>query len=77
MTGKCKVDVGVVEHTYSIDDNIYIQQHTHQHSRSTATYAAHIEMNANLLRLRPGALFNSFFWFLDIKLGMSLRSRRR
>jgi hypothetical protein len=29
-------------------------------------------MSANLLRLRPGALFNSFFWFLDIKLGKLL-----
>ena len=33
------------------------------------SYAAYIDMSANLLRLRPGALFNSFFWFLDIKLG--------
>jgi hypothetical protein len=40
------------------------------------SYAAYIDMSANLLRLRPGALFNSFFWFLDIKLGELLLVKR-
>lgn len=33
-------------------------------------------MSVNLLRLRPGALFDSFFWFLDIKLGRYLCALR-